>query len=291
MEYESGGFYNGHDYCTACMLSVKAKDDAKKRAEEERLQKIINDRRKVARITIITETQEKYRKEREELKRRRTMEEMRRREMMEAARQAEDQKIRKRHELIHQATYGRAGSNNFSLSGTGQSAYDAAGVLPLDQQHRSKTKPAKVEKKEPRSTSGWSSHSTTEFHLEVHGAPSRHEFPLSLSVEESLPSEIEAGRASRAVLIGKNAAAKKIEVMLNAALKGEASRQCSLEVEPKKCFIEAGGEARFEVKITPLKGLRGALLLEAYLKENAFYIDPEQGRSEELSFVAKIKGK
>ena len=290
-EYESGGFHNGLDYCNPCLQTLKMKDELKRREEADRQQKIIDDKRKLVRMTAITEMEKKYRSQREELKRRRTVEEMKRREAQNAKAQLAAQKQRKRHELMHQAGYGRPGSSNFSFTGSGQSAYDGAGVLPLDQQHRSRIKPVKAEKNEPRDTSGWASHSTTEFTLDEHGAAARNECPLSLSVEKSLPNEIDAGQASRAVLIGKNATAKKIEVNLIAVLKGNGGNQCSLAVDPKKCFIEAGGEARFEIRITPLKGASGELLLEANLKENAFYIDPGQGRSETLAMESKISKK
>ncbi len=286
-EYESGGFYNGMDYCANCFQFVKQKDDIKRREEAERQQKMIEEKRELMRDRLIRESERKRKDEMQELKRRRVAEEMKRREILKLERDAQAQKKQKRHELMHQRTFGKPVSQNFSFSGSG-SAYEGNGIIPLDQQRQAKKwSAARAEKSDQEENKPQKKNNPYEFRLDMReDAQPR---PFSLLVEKGLPDEIEAGKTVRVTLVGKNMRQKKEEALMVAFLKLEDGSKIALESEPKECFLEPGGEGRFEIAVAPGKAASGSLVVEVYLKDSAYYIDPEQGKSETLQLLAKIK--
>jgi hypothetical protein len=286
-EYESGGFYNGMDYCTSCFQFLKQKDDTKRREEAERQQKIIEEKRQQLKDRLIQESARKRKEEQEELKRRRLAEEMKRQALRKLELDAEEQKKRKRHELMHQQTYRKNTGHDFSFSGAG-SAYERNGIIPLDQQHQAKAWSDAVRKKQHEQEAR-QKEDQHEFRLENTGAKFEPR-PFSLSVEKGPPAQIEAGKTVRVTLVGKNMRQKKEEVVLVALLKPEDGGEIGLEAEPKECFIEPGADALFEVMV-PAGKAGESFAIEAYLKGKAYYIDPEQGKSETLELRAKIKGK
>jgi predicted nucleic acid-binding Zn-ribbon protein len=279
-QYESGGFYGGHDYCNTCYLMVKAKDERRIREEEEARQKKIDDRRKLVRDALIKEAAQKRHDELVELGKRRAAEEQRRREILAAGRQAVEQRIRKRRELSHAHSLGRGGQAGaaYPTFSAGQTAYDDPGVLPLDQQRgRRLVRVSKQKGREEREEEKWGA---------GFSVPEAAKSQLSLALEGDAP-KLSAGKAAALSFLGRNSSSKRIEAELFVSAADSSGKKFPVKIEPKKQFIEAGGEAKYAVSFSaPAKG---EVKLEAYLRENAFFIDESEGKSNlvELKLQAK----
>lgn len=117
------------------------------------------------------------------------------------------------------------------------------------------------------------------------------EITLSLSVASGLPVSLSAGQKNLvAVLAGKNRSNARATVELFATITDAMKNPVGCRVEPSQCVLEPEGEQQFSVKFDLKEtAASGPLVLAAFLKENAVYVDRPPAASAPVSLTAQVK--
>ena len=114
---------------------------------------------------------------------------------------------------------------------------------------------------------------------------------LSLEARQGLPVSLSAGQKNVfVVLMGKNASQKPVQAGLLVSIFDSKKNPIIPKIDPKECSIPAQGTAQFSVSFDISDSIpTGPLVLGAFLKENAFYLDSDSGKSSSLSLSSQVK--
>lgn len=303
--YESGAFYNGHDYCMTCYNSIKQEAERKLRLEQQKAQRMAEEKRRYAQDSYMRDRAEEMRKQHEELRRRELAKEKDRvKELME--RKKEEMRLRwgtqdanRRHESI-QGMYSAQAKSRVSVEEElkkrmawdtmGKAVSSEGGAVPLGKQKRKVA--ARVYRDEP--DTGYSPmNAPEEFRIEEKGAQKKDDEAASveLSVKAGLPVSLSIGQKGvKVALVGRNQSMKSINAEVFVSVFDSKKKPIEPKVEPKKFRLDAQGEkdvaAEFDLKEETEKG---PLSFEAYIREDAFYINEVAGRSDPVLLHSQVK--
>jgi hypothetical protein len=256
-----------------CYNIIKSQEESKRRAEERKREQLAQ----VEKERLRQEYYEKSRKEHEELRRRELEREVQTRPAIDKKkvedemrkRRAWDIKIKKPEPVVPEST------------------------TPLAKPLVSRKAVELPE--ERRGDVGWRRHKTPEGNAVEGGdsmssnesaAPS-----LDLSVAAGLPVSLSIGqRGVRVELVGGNQSMKGAEADLIVSMSDSKGKSIKPKLEPSRARIDPKGNQRFSVTFdVPDEAARGPLSFEAYIKESAFYLDHESGKSEPVLLSSQLK--
>ncbi|MCX6769747.1 MAG: hypothetical protein NT051_03650 [Candidatus Micrarchaeota archaeon] len=302
-EYTSGSFIDGRDYCMTCYIAIKQEKERKRREADEKARRETDARRKsMAQIYARDDSLKRQKELHEELRKRQMMDEIksrkederRRMDELRARRAREDAAARleqsrsllasrKEEEILLRknqnysqalATSETLGSAPKQKKAAAKSQYYARGQEQNDSVGMSHTPLSGMGGGDGESITGANAITSLALFTAIG-------LPVSLSVGQ---------KGVKARFVGKNGSAKSVETELAVTVFDSAKKKITPKTEPKKCRIEANGEQAFEVQFDlEEETAKGELTLEACLKETAFYIDTEAGRSETAVLHSQVK--
>lgn len=308
VEYSSGCDYGGKDYCMTCYSIIRSQEEQKRRQEEEKIKEIAQEKKRLATERYIADEERRKREQHDELRRRELVRERDSvKELME--RKKEEARLRwsreeaKRKQGSYASLYGgkppaavheeMRQRRRWEEPRKTLAAEEA--VIPFERQKKARRRYGK-QPGAPMDDEPWGggSSSPREFRIEER-KPHKAIQPIGakpeLLVKEALPVSASIGQKGvKACLLGKNPAMKQVGVELKVFAFDSKRKKIGVKSEPSKCQIGAQGEQSFNLLLDlPEDASRGPLTLEAYLSEDAFFIDEEDGKSETVMLHTQVK--
>ena len=308
VEYSSGSDYGGKDYCMTCYSIIRSQEEQKRWQEEKRLEQIAQEKKRVAAERYLEDAERRKKEQHEELRRRELVRERDSvKELME--RKKEEMRLRwareerERKQESSAALYGGKPIAPVMQEMRERRKWEAPrktvasdeAVVPLERQRKARRRLGK-QPGAPFDDEEWGGFSTAprEFRIEEH-KPRKAIEPIGakpvLLVKEGLPVSVSIGQKGvKASLLGKNPAMKQVGVELKIAAFDSKKKKIEVKAEPPKCQLGAQGEQEFRLSLDlPEDAARGPLSLEAYLREDAFFINEEDGKSEAVLLHSQVK--
>ncbi|MCX8198176.1 MAG: hypothetical protein N3F07_03220 [Candidatus Micrarchaeota archaeon] len=260
-QYEIGMFDSGHDYCMTCYVRIQ--EERRKKAEQERREQ---EKREAKKQKLISEIEAKLYEQRKESEHTNPQ-----RVFMSGA----DLK-RMRHFGVGEIYAQKKEAHEKPLPEQIKhpSIYAASAL-------KKSLPPAKAD----RDYAG----SSPIMHMNI--PQEEDEGNITISAIQGLPVSLSCGQKNIQVLLaGKNGTGRKINAELVHSLADSSGKSVEARAQPEKFSLEPGAEQEIKIEFSlPESARSGPLVLNAYIRETAAYVDRQPAKSQPLQLTSEVK--